>query len=270
MPIPRFSQADLSRKLPDEKTYEDKLKALQLKLLQIQQAYLRQERHAVLVFEGCDNAGKGSLIRRLATRLDPRYCKIWPIGAPNEAERGEHYLERFWRRMPDHGELAVFDRSWYGRVLVERVEKLIEPAVWKRAYREIVEFERMLTDDGIRVIKIFLHISPEEQLRRFEERLKVPYKRWKLTPDDLRNRSKWDDYTVAADAMFARTSSRHAPWHLVASDFKWWARIQSLDIIVKGLSKGVDLEPPPIDPHLVKAIRKMVKKSKKGGRALRP
>jgi len=270
MPIPRLAKADLDRKLPDRETYEDKLKALQLKLLEIQEAYLRQGRRGMVVLEGWDTAGKGSLIRRLSARLDPRYCKIWPIAAPSEAERGEHYLERFWRRLPDRGGLAVFDRSWYGRVLVERVEELTPPADWKRAYREIVEFERVLVDDRIRVIKIFLHISPAEQLRRFEERMKTPYKRWKLTPDDLRNRARWDDYAVATDAMFEKTSSRHAPWNLVASDFKWWARIRGLEIIVKGLSEGVDLKLPPIDPKLARAIRKMVKKAKKGSRALKP
>ena len=270
MPIPDLARADLSRKLPDEETYDDRLKAVQTTLLQIQQAYLRQGRRGIVVLEGPDAAGKGSLVRRLSARLDPRYCYIWPIAAPNETERGEHYLERFWRRMPDHGELAVFDRSWYGRVRVERVEKLIEPPVWKRAYREIVEFERTLVNDGIRVIKIFLHISPEEQLRRFEERMETPYKRWKLTPDDLRNRSRWDAYIAASGEMFRKTSSRHAPWNLVASDFKWWARIRGLEIIAKGLGDGIDLKPPPCDPDLAKSIRKMVRKAKKGRRALRP
>jgi AMP-polyphosphate phosphotransferase len=155
-------------------------------------------------------------------------------------------------------------------VLVERVEKLTPPKDWKRAYGEIVEFERMLVDDGMRVIKIFLHISPEEQLRRFEERMNTPFKRWKLTPDDLRNRARWDDDAVATDDMFKKTSSRHAPWHLVASDHKWWARIRGLEIIVDNLSKGVDLDPPPVDPHIAKAIQKMVKKAKKGQRALKP
>jgi polyphosphate kinase 2 (PPK2 family) len=270
MPIPDLAKADLRRKLPDEETYDDKLKAVQTTLLQIQQAYLRQGRRGIVVLEGADAAGKGSLVRRLSARLDPRYCYIWPIAAPNAIEQNEHYLERFWRRMPDHGELAVFDRSWYGRVRVERVEKLIEPPVWKRAYREIVEFERMLVDDGIRVIKIFLHISPEEQLRRFEERMETSYKRWKLTPDDLRNRSRWDAYIAATGEMFEKTSSRHAPWNLVASDFKWWARIRGLEIIAKGLGDGIDLKPPPCDPELARAIRKMVRKAKKGRRALKP
>jgi polyphosphate kinase 2 (PPK2 family) len=270
MAVPSLKKADLDRKLPDKETYEEKLKDLQLKLLQIQQAYLRQKRRGLVVLEGWDTAGKGSLIRRLSTRLDPRNCKIWPTSAPNEAERGEHYLERFWRHLPDPSSLAVFDRSWYGRVLVERVEKLTPPHDWKRAYREITEFERMLVDDGMRVIKIFLHISPEEQLRRFEERMNTPYKRWKLTADDLRNRAKWDEYAAATEDMFKETSSRHAPWHLVASDHKWWARIRGLEVIAKELSDGVDLEPPPIEPALAKAIHKMVKKAKKGSRALKP
>jgi polyphosphate kinase 2 (PPK2 family) len=269
MPVPRLATADLSPQLPDRETYERKLSGLQLDLLKIQQAYLRQGRRAAVVLEGQDAAGKGGLIRRLSVRLDPRYCQVWPIGAPGPAERGEHYLQRFWRRLPDAGRLAVFDRSWYGRVLVERVEALAPPADWRRAYGEIVEFEKMLVADGIRLVKIFLHISPEEQLRRFRERMDTPYKRWKLTPEDLRNRARWDDYAKATDEMFRRTSSAHAPWHLVASDHKWWARVKALEIVVRRLGMGVELEAPPVDPAIAKAIRKMVKKAKRGGRALK-
>jgi len=260
---------DLTLKL-DRKRYTDLLALYQGRLNLLSRNRRFRGRSAILAFEGNDAAGKGGAIRRVAAALDARYYRIIPVAAPTEEERAQPYLWRFWRHVPRLGRFALFDRSWYGRVLVERVEKLIPPPDWRRAYREIVEFERMLVDDGIRVVKIFLHISPEEQLRRFEERMKTPYKRWKLTPDDLRNRARWDEYAVATDAMFAKTSSRHAPWNLVASDYKWWARIRGLETIVKGLSDGVDLKLPPCDPKLAKAIGKMVKKAKKGGRALKP
>lgn len=253
-PAPRLADADLSRKLADKETYERKLRKLQLRMLQIQQAYLRQGRRAVVVLEGWDAAGKGSLIRRLSERLDPRYCKVWPIGMPSEQERRTHYLARFWQRLPERGSLAVFDRSWYGRILVERVEALASRAEWRRAYGEINAFERMLADDGIRVVKIFLHISPEEQLTRFEERLSVPYKRWKLTAEDLRNRARWRDYVRAVDAMFERTSTTDAPWHLVPAEFKWYGRIKAMKIIAERLAQGVDLAPPAADPAIAGAI----------------
>jgi len=253
-PKPRLSDADLSKKLKNEDAYERRLKKLQLRMLAIQQAYLRQGRRAAIVLEGWDAAGKGSLVRRLSERLDPRYCQVWPIGVPREEERRRHYLARFWGRLPEPGTLAVFDRSWYGRVLVERVERLASQAAWRRAYGEINDFERMLMDDGIRIVKLFLHISPQEQLRRFEERLSVPYKRWKLTADDLRNRARWRDYAEAADEMFHRTSTVEAPWHIVPSEYKWYGRVTAIGIIAARLSDGVDLTPPPADAAIAEAI----------------
>src|SRR5882672_5475355 len=168
----------------DKAAYERKLAKLQLKMLSIQQTYFHENRRAVIAFEGWDAAGKGGAIRRLTEKLDPRGFHVWPIGPPTPEEQGRHYLYRFWNKLPERGQLAIFDRTWYGRVLVERVERLIKKPVWKRAYDEINEFERMLIDDGVRVVKIFLHITPDEQLRRFAERLNNPYKRWKLTDSD--------------------------------------------------------------------------------------
>lgn len=250
----RLADVDLDQEVRDEAVYEKTLAKLQLRLLQIQQAYKRQGRRGIVVLEGWDTAGKGGLIRRMTVKLDPRQARVWPIGVPSADEQGDHYLQRFWARLPDPGTLGVFDRSWYGRVLVERIEKLAKPAAWQRAYGEINAFERMLQDDGMRLVKLFLHIDRQEQLKRFRERLDVDYKRWKLTPDDIRNHLRWDDYVTAADDMFARTSTATAPWHVVPANRKWYARVEGMRIIADALSKGVDLEPPPADPRIAAAI----------------
>src|SRR5215475_11419226 len=189
----------------EEATYDVRLTDLQKKLERAQHAYLFTGDRAVIVFEGMDAAGKGGTIRRIAWALDPRSLKVWPIGAPNEIERKEHYLQRFWTRLPEKSQIAVFDRSWYGRVLVERVEALTPKKDWKRAYREINDFERQMVDDGIRVVKIFLHISKAEQRRQLIQRMRDPLKRWKLSYDDFRNRARWSDYVEAIEDMFDET-----------------------------------------------------------------
>lgn len=237
----------------DKADYEHRLGHQQKRLLHIQQAYWHQKLRAVLVFEGWDAAGKGGAIRRLTEPLDPRGIHVWPVGAPTEAEQGRHYLWRFWQRLPERGTIAVFDRSWYGRVLVERVEGLARPEEWRRAYDEINEFERLLTDDGVRIVKLFLHITPDEQLDRFRERLSNPYKRWKLTGEDLRNRTRRDDYVEAIHDMFRHTSTVAAPWHAIPANSKWYARIRCLEAIGDALEAGVDIAPPPIDPVLLEA-----------------
>jgi polyphosphate kinase 2 (PPK2 family) len=254
---PRLADVDLARKLGNEDEYDATLKKLQLDLLELQQAYMRQQRRGIVLLEGWDTAGKGGLIRRMSMRLDPRYLLVWPIGAPTPSEQGRHYLYRFWQRVPAPCTIAVFDRSWYGRVLVERVEGLARKSEWRRAYDEINAFEAMLTDDGVRLVKLFLHISPEEQLRRFRERLSVPYKRWKLTADDLRNRANWDAYAEAVDDMFARTHARHAPWNAVPAEYKWYGRVQALKVIVQALGRGIDTKPPAADPAIAQAIAAM-------------
>jgi polyphosphate kinase 2 (PPK2 family) len=257
---PRLAEIDLRRKLKDEATYERRLKELQIDMLDLQQAYERQGRRGIIVLEGWDTAGKGGLIRRMSTRLDPRYFRVWPIGAPLPAEQGRHYLYRFWKRLPEPGMIVLFDRSWYGRVLVERVEGLAGKADWRRAYTEINEFERMLADDGVRLVKLFLHITPEAQLERFRERLSVPYKRWKLTAEDLRNRSHWAEYEVAIDEMFRRTSTEFAPWHAVPCVFKWYGRVKALELIRDTLGKGVDVAPPAADRAIAAAISALIDK----------
>ncbi len=229
---------------------EARLAELHDRFLSIQQAFIAQRQRALVVMEGWDASGKGGLIRRLTLPFDPRVSKVWPIGAPTRAEQEIHYLYRFWDRLPGPGTLAVFDRSWYGRVLVERVEELIPPKAWKRAYGEINEFERMLADDGVRIIKLFLHISQEEQLRRFEERLTVPHKRWKITLEDFRNRARWKDYEKAIDAMVEKTSTKHAPWHVLPADNKHYARVAGLTLIADHMAAGLDLTPPELSPEL--------------------
>ncbi|HVZ01050.1 MAG TPA: polyphosphate kinase [Dongiaceae bacterium] len=240
----------------DFEVYESKLIELQHRLERVQHAQLFTGDRGVIVFEGMDAAGKGGAIRRIAWALDPRSLKVWPIGAPDAIEKQQHYLQRFWTRMPSKGQLAIFDRSWYGRVLVERVEAFAKPAEWKRAYSEINEFERQLADEGIRVIKIFLHITKDEQLRRFEERLRNPLKRWKLSYEDFRNRDKWDAYVTAIEDMFDRTSTKLAPWHAIQGDSKQAARLEVMRLIIDRLAEGIDIGEPPIDARVLKIARK--------------
>lgn len=254
---PMLSDAKLDRKLEFAK-YQKKLAKLQMKLTQIQQAYLFSGQSGVIVFEGWDAAGKGGAIRRISAALDPRSFKVWPIGAPRKYYLERHFLLRFMERLPPHGAITAFDRSWYGRVLVERVEELTPAERWKAAFREINEFERMLVDDGVRLVKVFFHISPDVQLARFEERLRNPLKRWKLSYEDFRNRSHWDEYVVAIDEMFARTSTDYAPWLVIPSNDKKYGRIAAMKAIVENLGRDVDLTPPlPDEITLAEARRQL-------------
>jgi polyphosphate kinase 2 (PPK2 family) len=188
--------------------YERRLATMQETLQLVQQAYLGTSHRAVIVLEGWDTAGKGGVVRRLGWALDPRSFKVHATAAPSGREKSLHYLQRFWERLPQHGQIVVFDRSWYGRVLVERVEAFASTTEWHRAYDEINDFERMLLADGARLIKLFLHITPEEQLRRFRARLTDPLKRWKLSYEDFRNRGHWQDYQDAIEDMVEKTSTR--------------------------------------------------------------
>lgn len=258
-PVPRLAELDMkAHRYADKGAYQKELEKLQEKILHVQQAYWHGKGRAVIVFEGWDAAGKGGAIRRLTENLDPRGAHVWPIAAPTAAEQGRHYLWRFWQRLPEPGTFAIFDRSWYGRVLVERVEGFAKPHEWQRAYDEINEFERLLTDDGVRIVKLFMHLSPGEQLDRFKERLNNPYKRWKLTAEDLRNRDRRPAYEEAIDEMFARTSTDQAPWVAVPADAKWHARVAVLRHVVDALAAGVDVAPPPLDPAVKKAMEKLL------------
>jgi polyphosphate kinase 2 (PPK2 family) len=236
--------------------YERRLTSLQGVLQHIQQAYLGTSERAIVVLEGWDTAGKGGIIRRLGWALDPRSFRVHPIAAPDEHERAQHYLQRFWQRLPEKGQIAAFDRSWYGRVLVERVAGFATADEWQRAYREINEFERMLTDSGTRLVKLFLHITSDEQLRRFRDRLFDPVKRWKLTYDDFRNRTSWSDYETAIEDMLEETSTACAPWHLIPANNKPFGRIAAFRILADQLGRDVSLEPRPIHLDLLQEARR--------------
>jgi polyphosphate kinase 2 (PPK2 family) len=229
-----LSRVDVSQRL-DQKIYERDLKELQAKLHLLGLEVYRQQRPVVLVFEGWDAAGKGGVIKRLTEKLDPRAYTVHAIAAPAGDDKSHHYLYRFWRRLPPRGNMAIFDRSWYGRVLVERIEGFARDDEWQRAYAEINEFERQQVEFGTIVCKFWLHISPDEQLRRFEERQNVSYKAWKLTDEDWRNREKRPQYEQAVNEMLLRSSTPAAPWTVVESEDKRFGRIKVLRTVVRRL-----------------------------------
>ena len=238
--------------------YERRLAKMQETLQRVQQAYLGTSHRAIIVLEGWDTAGKGGVVRRLGWALDPRSFKVHAIAAPTSREKSLHYLQRFWECLPEHGQIVVFDRSWYGRVLVERVEAYATPTEWRRAYNEINDFERMLLEDDTRLVKIFLHITPEEQMHRFHARLTDPLKRWKLSYEDFRNRGRWKDYEAAIEDMVETTSTKRAPWHLVPANDKPFGRLAAFRIIADRLSKGVGLEPRALDPKVAEAAEQLL------------
>ena len=236
---------DLSRTLP-RSDYVTELARRQLQLRELGFQVYSQKRPVVLVFEGWDAAGKGGAIKRITEKMDARGYVVYPISAPQGDEKSKHYLYRFWTRMPEQGQIAIFDRSWYGRVLVERVEGFAKAAEWKRAYREINSFERQLQEFGAIIVKFWIHVSREEQLRRFEERRNTHYKSWKLTDEDWRNREKWPLYEEAVEEMLVKTSTKNAPWNLIEGNDKYWARVRTLSSLVNALS--VELNYTPADP----------------------
>jgi polyphosphate kinase 2 (PPK2 family) len=201
-----------------------------------------------VVLEGWDASGKGGVIKRLIAQMDPRHVRVAQFAAPTSDEKRHHFLWRFWPALPGWGGMTIFDRSWYGRVLVERVEGLATPEQWDRAYGEIDGFERSLTDEGMILIKFWFHISAEEQLRRFERRRDNPLKAWKLTEDDWRNRAKRAQYAEAAEEMFDRTDKPNAPWHLIPGESKRYARVAVLETVIEQIEAGMrkwGFEPPP-------------------------
>jgi polyphosphate:AMP phosphotransferase len=223
-----------------EAAYQDKLEKLQSRLNKLTWRAREKKVSTVAMFEGWDAAGKGGAIRRVTAAMDARLFRVIPVAAPTDEEKAHHYLWRFWRHLPRGGYLTIYDRSWYGRVLVERVEGFAKPHEWGRAYGEINEFERQLADHGVVVCKFWLHISPQEQLRRFEERAKLAHKKHKITDEDWRNRKKWKDYALAVDEMVARTSTDYAPWTLVAANDKKHARLTVLKTICDALEKALE------------------------------
>ena len=233
---PLFDKIDLGVSV-DEDTYRKKLSTLQAQLNQLSHRVQKAGVPCVFVFEGVDAAGKGGAIRRLVAALPVQHTRVIPISAPNEAELARHYLWRFWTRLPDRGKTVIFDRSWYGRVLVERVEELAREHEWGRAYEEINEFEASLRDSNFVVCKFWLQIDADTQLSRFEARAQSPYKKYKLTEEDYRNREKWAEHQAAAQEMVALTSTNHAPWTLVAANNKRHARLRVLHTVVDRLDR---------------------------------
>jgi polyphosphate kinase 2 (PPK2 family) len=248
-----LDKIDLSASLTREKS-EKKVERLQLRLL-----HLRLVCGGLLgsgefgpplciVFEGWDAAGKGGAIKRLVGRIDPRHVSVAEFGVPSDEEKRHHFLWRFGESLPGWGEMSVFDRSWYGRVLVERVEKLVKPEEWHRAYDEINAFEHGLVDEGMTLVKFWLHISDEEQKRRFEDRRDDPLRRWKLTDEDWRNRSKRAAYVEAVEDMIDKTDKAYAPWELIAAESKQYARVAVLKTVIARMEEGMrrwGMEVPP-------------------------
>ena len=248
----QLSELHMEKPYEDNKKYKKELKQLQYDMLNVQQHLFNQKVGLVLVFEGMDAAGKGGAIKRVTERLDPRGLLVHPISAPQPHELRHHYLQRFWRKLPQHGQIGIFDRSWYGRVLVERIEGFATKPQWKRAYKEINDFEKSLTDESYIVVKCWLHITKEEQLKRFEERREDPYKQWKLTDDDWRNRDKWANYVSAAEDMFKKTHTANAPWIVIEANDKKNARVIVLKSILEHImqvcvEKGIPVINPKPD-----------------------
>ena len=236
--------------------YDARLVELQYRLQLIQAAYITQGLRGIVAVEGWDASGKGGLIARMTGELDQRFTDVWSIGAPTVDERAHHFLWRFWQRLPAKRDIAVFDRTWYGRVLVERVDKLTPKRDWKRGYAEINDFEALQLADGVRIAKLFLHVTPGEQDKRLRERLETPYKRWKTGLDDYHNRALRDDYTQAYEDMFDKTSTKAAPWTVIAADDKKTARLAGIEAVIAALGDGVDLTYPPVDPELRRVAEK--------------
>ncbi len=236
--ITLLDQLDLTKSLERE-NYKSQLKELQAELNELAWEAYKKKRSVVLVFEGVDAGGKGGAIRRFTGAIDARLYRTIPVAAPTDEEKAHHYLWRFWRHIPRAGYITIYDRSWYGRVLVERVEGFAKDAEWRRAYAEINQFEEQLAESGIILLKFWLQVSQEEQLRRFEDRERVPYKRFKITDEDWRNREKWPEYKAAVNAMVARTSTEYAPWTLVEGDDKPYARVKVLRTLRDGLKEGL-------------------------------
>jgi polyphosphate kinase 2 (PPK2 family) len=248
---------DLDKHLTREE-YVEGLLAGQLQLRELAYQLYVQKRTLVIVYEGWDAGGKGGNIKRVTEKLDPRGYEVFSIAAPKGEDATHHYLYRFWRRLkpPDEKQVLIFDRSWYGRVMVERIEGFCTEAEWKRAYREINEFERQLVDSGMILAKFWIHISRDEQLRRFEGRRATPYKAWKLTDEDWRNREKWNAYEQAVNDMLLKTSTVTAPWTIVEGNDKWFARVKTLQTLVSLLSEELDYRPQAVKPKQRKSKEK--------------
>ena len=237
--IPRLSEIELKDKELEEAEYKTELKKLQGELEELHNRLYRKRIPVIITYEGWDAAGKGGNIKRITEALDPRGYEVHPIASPEPHEKARHYLWRFWTRLPKNGHIAIFDRTWYGRVMVERLEGFCSENDWRRAYNEINEFEKELKEWGAVIIKFWVQIDKDTQLERFEERQNTPEKQWKITEEDWRNREKWDDYEVAVDEMLQKTNTSFAPWHVLESVDKKYARIKALKIVIEEIQKAL-------------------------------
>ena len=233
-----LDQMDLAKTL-SKKDYREELELNQARLAHLHGAAVQRNISTMLVFEGPDASGKGGCIRQITEPLDARYYKVFPFAAPTDSEKAHHYLWRFWNCVPRSGRMTIFDRSWYGRVLVERVEGFAGDDEWRRAYAEINDFEDQLIDHGIVLIKFWLQISKDEQLARFEAREETPHKRWKLQDEDWRNRERWDEYSTATHEMIQQTSVANSPWVLVENESKHFGRIKVLNTVCDALEDAI-------------------------------
>lgn len=237
--MPKLSEVSLNHTISDEE-YDIERKILQKRLSELHNIIYRKKIPVIICYEGWDAAGKGGNIRRVTYPLDPRGFDVIPIASPLPHELARHYLWRFWHKLPRTGHFTIFDRTWYGRVMVERIEGFCSEEDWKRAYNEINEFERLLTDWGAVILKFWIHIDSDTQLERFNARQNTPEKQWKITDEDWRNRDKWDQYEEAIDEMIAKTSTENAPWYIIESNDKKYARIRTLKIVVEALEKACE------------------------------
>ena len=233
----KLAEIPLEGKELTEEEYKEKLESLQTELRELHNRLYRKKIPVIIAYEGWDAAGKGGNIKRITESLDPRGFEVHPIASPEPHEKARHFLWRFWTKMPRTGHIAIFDRTWYGRVMVERLEGFCSENDWKRAYNEINEFEKELSDEGTIIIKFWVQIDKDTQLARFTDRQNTPEKQWKITDEDWRNREKWDLYEGAIDEMIAKTSTVYAPWHILESVDKKYARIKALSIVVEELKK---------------------------------
>lgn len=257
--------SDFEKGLGFDGDYSDALKALQQRIERVQTAHIIHGKRSVVMLEGWDASGKGGVIKRLTAMMDPRFYQVWPISAPTEAERTRHFLWRFWTRLPGSREIAIFDRSWYGRVLVERVEGFASEKDWQRGYDEINDFEAQQAESGTAIIKLFLHITQNVQDKEFAQRLNDPWKRWKTGADDYRNRARRKDYLKAMEEMFHRTDTRKAPWIVIDGNNRKSARIAALTAIATALEAHVLMQPPEVDPAVVELAREAFGYAPKAG-----
>ncbi len=240
----RLDELDYNARLSSSE-YERRLASAQERFLQLRLSLGGQLEGGVgpgllVVVEGSDAGGKGGAVKRVVERLDPRHYSVYAYAKPTDREKRHHFLWRFWSKVPGRGGMCVFDRSWYGRVLVERIEGFATDEEWSRAYDEIVQFERSLVVEGVILVKIWLQVTKDEQLRRFESRAKDPLRSWKLTEEDWRNRAKWDRYNEAAEDMFERTDHEYAPWDVISGEHKKWARVAVLETINQRIEDGIE------------------------------